>query len=89
MLCGTPRAVTKSGAPASGRDVTTIEQTSKKWKGWQLFFALLTIVGAMVVFGSAGAASRDATAPMLGSLGFMIGIVGFVAARIGAWWEHG
>lgn len=55
-----------------------IEQTSKRWKGLQLVFALMAVAGlAIVPTGSGGAAIGG------------IGLLGFIVARIGAWWHHG
>ena len=64
-----------------------IEQTSKKWKGAQLVCAAVAI-GSML-FVAVGAASESGAIVALGVLGVLGGLVAFLIARIGAWWDHG
>lgn len=62
-----------------GRNVQTIEATSKSWKAAQLVSALVTILGVLVAF----------ALPPLGLLMLVGGLIAFCIARIGAWWDHG
>ncbi len=59
--------------------VQTIEQTGKKWKGFQLVCAMLAIVGALM-----SGISIDGAIFLI-----LVGIIGFTIARVGAWWQHG
>ena len=58
----------------------TIEKTGKKWKGIILVFGAIIGLGVLVMVGG----NRQVGGGLLG-----IGLVGFLAARIGAWWQHG
>lgn len=75
----------RCGRPTRRPAVQTIEQTGKPWKTAQLLFSLLTIGGCVTCV--AGSGNQDAL-PTGMSL-FFLGLVGFAAASLGAWWEHG
>lgn len=73
-------------APASHPTTpTTIEATSKKWKGLQLKTALICIVGIIIIIGAQGSIEGS----IFGAVITFIGLAGFIYARIGAWWKHG
>jgi hypothetical protein len=75
IKCGAPLDSTPSAlAPASG--VVTTQQTGKKYKGAQLFGAVLMCVGV---------AKERGAAAGLGTVGLLV----YLSARIGAWWNHG
>lgn len=62
-----------------------IEQTAKTWKIGQVLAATLTLGGCMTC-----ATSGQSEEPMKAGIAlFFLGIAGFVAARIGAWWNNG
>lgn len=68
--------------PNCGRPMaaTTVEQTAKKYKGWQVIGCILFFVGLI--------------AWLAGSWGFgvptlVIGTMLYVCSRAGAWWDHG
>lgn len=76
--------------------VQTIEKTGKKWKAGMALSACAFIVGmgSCMVGGWATGDSGDpgAGAMLFVSFGMLlatIGFVGFIIARIGAWWHHG
>lgn len=80
--CGHPAAPThpSEAAPRPGPAVQTVEQTSKQYKMWQL-------VGVGMMLGSAVACSQgsaDGSALLL-----LLGLIVYVAARMGAWWNNG
>jgi hypothetical protein len=58
----------------------TIEQTGKEYKGAILLFMIGIAVGFFVIIGGA---------PETGATIALISVVGYVFARIGAWWSHG
>jgi hypothetical protein len=71
-----------AAAATTPRTPTTIERTSKQWKGGQLIGALLVIVGVIMAI-----ASQDSA--VHGGVVMLIGFVVFVGARVGAWWHNG
>ena len=70
------REVARPPQPA----VHTIEQTGKSWKAGMLVFGTLFILG-IVVAGSGGGAAGGGLA--------VVGAVGYLVVKIGAWWNHG
>jgi hypothetical protein len=66
---------------------TTIEATGKKWKATQLLSALLVIVG-FIIFGIIITGEPGGAPPALGLLLVFVGLIGYVARKIGAWWHH-
>ena len=61
---------------------TTIQKTSKKWKGLKLLSVLTVIIG--IALASTGQ-EEDNIAWLL----IMGGIITFVIAFVGSWWHHG
>lgn len=76
------RACPHCGTPISDKE-TTIEKTSKRYKGQQLGGCLLSIVGVII------AAGGSETGGTIGGVMIVIGLVLFLASRFGAWWHHG
>ncbi|MCE5230478.1 hypothetical protein LLG95_12910 [bacterium] len=73
------------------RGTRTIEATGKGWKFLQLVGVLLTIGGGVttcVKMQMPHPPGADATFG-LAVLGFAVGLLIFIAGRIGAWWFHG
>ena len=91
LICAECRAKISGGLPptqmiASKTDVQTIEKTSKKWKGTQLFGALCCMVGVLFMFAPLGLAWDTRV------LGLFISVAGLaiiVVAKTFAWWHHG
>lgn len=79
------KACIKCGAPVRhavsqhGKIITT-QQTGKKYKGAQLVGAALMCVGVV---------SCAAKEPLVAAPLSMLGLIVFLGARIGAWWNHG
>ena len=76
-----------STGESPGKNVQTVEQTSKRWKAQQLMAALLCIVSVI-----AFAVSSSDPASGSGGWGFfglVTGIFWFIITRIRAWWHHG
>lgn len=80
------------------RVVQTIELTGKGWKAQMLLAALMTIIGMILIFAGSGVIDvhqrpdiRGGNAALSGFGGFIlvVGLIWFVLARIGAWWDHG
>jgi uncharacterized membrane protein HdeD (DUF308 family) len=69
---------------------TTIEATGKKWKGIQLFSGIAFIIGIFWCIGDCSsmmAGSQETSSS--GWVWFIVlGFLGFVIGRIGAWWHH-
>lgn len=83
--CGGPMAAPRATAPIqlaqeSSRKVYTTEQTGKPYKSAQLIGGAMLIFG--LIAGLAGAAMGG------GAIGF-IGLVVYLGARVGGWWDHG
>jgi hypothetical protein len=74
--------------PRTPPPVTTIEATSKTWKGVQL----IGLVGFAVCVGiSTSFSDAPVDGPMKGLFGLMGGGFGllFLCSRLMAWWDHG
>ena len=67
------------GCPVSA---VTIEQTSKKWKGWQLLGCLTSILGIVLIMGHMTKWNR------CGGILIYCGILIYIIAKIGIWWYH-
>ncbi len=76
--------------------VKNVELTSKKWKRMELQSALMFVGG--VTLGYVGFAlamlihpfnSMTVIAMAVGSILAIIGLIGLIRARFGAWWNHG
>ena len=79
IKCGAPLNSTLTALGPAERVVTT-QQTGKKYKGLQL-------LGAGMV--CAGVVACTAKEPGAASGLMLIGLIVFLGARIGAWWNHG
>lgn len=66
------------------RTATTVEQTSKKFKLHQLIGFALMVIGIVAVAGGAGSGASAG-----GFLFFVVGLLWYILARVGAWWHHG
>lgn len=83
----TPQAPVFTGQRAP----TVIEKTSKEWKKWMLFFGLLFVMSIPTCM-AGGAQDHHGDGQiffMFGTLMFVVGGVGFVVAKVMAWWHHG
>lgn len=74
------------GGPISNKPIVT-ERTAKSLKAAMLLFGLLACVGAVIAVKGHGFGEKDTMNAGLGIL--IIGLLGFILARIMAWWEHG
>jgi hypothetical protein len=69
--------------------VQVIEQTSKFWKAQMLLASLLAIAGIIAV-GIGGQDVRPNHGIVaIGLLSVAAGLLWFIVAQIGAWWNHG
>ena len=59
---------------------TVIEATGKEWKKAQLLSVLACVIGIIVLISGHF---------NIGFILLLCGFVGFVGARVGAWWHHG
>jgi hypothetical protein len=66
--------------------IITIQQTSKKWKKVYLVSFLTITLGFMALL--IGASLNNGLITMLGVLLIIVSIVGFVVAKVGAWWTN-
>jgi zinc-ribbon domain len=79
--CGYP--LQQLASPSrSTNPIQTIEQRGKVWKAAQLLGAVILLLG--IVWAVAGGERARVPSAILG----VSGLVGFAAARIGAWWYH-
>ncbi len=79
--CGCPIAQEKE---QPRRPVQTVEQTGKTYKACQLLGILLIVHGGFVGCGASGA---DPDVAFGGAVVAFLGLMLFLAARIGAWWK--
>ncbi|RFF30584.1 zinc-ribbon domain-containing protein [Wenzhouxiangella sediminis] len=70
-------------AQSAGEPITTVQQTSKKFKQQALLAAVVIAAGIMIVFSNGGSTSD--------AIGWTITLIGFgwlIVARINVWWHH-
>lgn len=86
--CGAP------GAPhtkaANGKNVTTIQRTSKPMKGWKAAFKWLFLASLTVVILMLSAAAHADPSRLLPLMVFLMTVsgVGLAASKIMIWWHH-
>ena len=86
-VASTAAACPRCGAPPGGVQPRVIEQTAKKWKAWQLLFGFLFVVGLPATM-CGRYSETEACGPIGGGLA-VVGLVGYLATRMMAWWHHG
>ena len=74
--CGAPLSAT----PSPQRSVVTTEQTGKKYKAIQTVGVLMICASTVACVGHNIAATS-----FLGGVGMIV----WIAGRVGAWWDHG
>jgi len=79
--CGNPVA-TRAETIAAGTQVTTTQQTAKKFKRHMLIGGAICCLGVVLVV------SKSDYSPM-GGLVFVAGLVWYLVARSRAWWNNG
>ena|ERR1043166_631298 len=79
--CGHPLEGRATGAPGlRARDVQTVEQTGKRFKGMMAGGVIAMILGLLLAFSGW---------PQTGMSLAVLGLAAYIAARSGAWWHHG
>lgn len=83
--CGHPIA---AEAPEAGQTaVTTVQATSKHWKGLQMLGVTLVIIGLM---GSCSTLTgNDPDKSQIAPFIFLAGLALYLYAKVNAWWHHG
>jgi len=91
-----PSVSTQSQSPLqvdTNTEHTTIELTAKKYKKIMLIAVLLVITGGLFFIAAAALSNVSKSAGIgvasLGGFPFVVGIILYLYARIGAWWNHG
>lgn len=79
--CGNPIAA-RADTLAAGTQITTTQQTAKKFKRHMLIGGAICCVGVVL------AVSKSDYSPLGGAV-FLAGLVWYLAARIRAWWNNG
>lgn len=71
----------------SAKAPVTVERTTKDDKATQAIGAILIVLGLL---GACGAASATSTGGIAASVSVLvIGLVVYIAGRVGAWWSTG
>lgn len=90
--CGQKVSVQAAACPHCGQPIAqrdgarvTTQQTAKGWKAGQLTGAGLMLAGVV----GCAAMMAEPGAGLWGTPVFLLGLVVYLAARIGAWWHHG
>ncbi|MFH0981679.1 MAG: hypothetical protein V2A79_09090 [Planctomycetota bacterium] len=81
-----------SGRPLVVRPVPTvqtIEKTGKIWKAIQLLSACAMIIGIPMVCSSVSSGPSASPPSPVGILLALLGFLGVIVGRVGAWWYHG
>lgn len=73
--------------------VQLIERTAKRWKGLLLVSLLVLTFGAVIggyfLLRSPRSLAHPPALAWIGGAAALIGLMGVVIARLGAWWHHG
>lgn len=73
--------------------VVLVELTGKRWKGLLLVSLAVMVVGVMVggwfVMRDPRSLAHPPVTAWIGGVVALVGFVGVVTARVGAWWGHG
>lgn len=86
VKCGAPIAAQANPAAADfgSPRVQTIEQTGKGYKAQQALGVVATMTGiVMMVAGETGSSAN-----VFGAIVAGIGLIVYLSARLGAWWNH-
>jgi uncharacterized membrane protein YvbJ len=89
--CGKEISSNAVSCPSCGNPISPIliEQTSKKWKKRELIFSILCAIGIIMFFTSFGFSKEFSPVKfMLGLLLGIVGAIGTMSARFGAWWNN-
>ncbi len=98
--CGQPVSDQASACPKCARPlgqsvaslgrgpVQTVEQTGKKWKMAMAVSGGFIVVGG-VMFGASYKNGQSGGVGAVGAVLLALGLVGYLIARLGAWWQHG
>jgi len=85
--CGNP--IHKQQVQVSKKAVV-IEKTGKGWKALILVAGIMFWVGLILFVGHIGAkTAADLDVRNLGNTFFVLGAIGWIIGKIGAWWHHG
>jgi len=84
--CAFPIASGDSGE-ASGPEVQTIEQTSKRWKLMRIIASL--IVSVSILFAIAAYVQAKPEMGFYSLFGLLFGLVFYLIVSVLAWWYHG
>lgn len=83
--CGAPVSAQRiKETRAVGESLTTTQLTSKRLKGYLVFFALMFFLSVAWVINSS--ADDNHAIPVLLSI---VGLIGTVATKFRMWWHHG
>ena len=75
--------------PPSGKPEVLIETTGKRFKRIMVWGGLLAFIGIVTVFSAMNCEPPRPTQAVVGLLITLCGLLGFMWARVQAWWHHG
>lgn len=82
--CGAPIAEAKQ-SKAAGVELTTVQETSKKFKTHIIIASLMFWGGFFAIFEAGGDPTRDAgNAPIVAA----VGTVWYIVTKLRIWWHH-
>lgn len=82
--CGAPVAAAAMEAAATGKPVTTTEQTSKRFKGHTAGATICLILSTIWLFGSINSGSTGLPAILT-----LASLIWLIWSKTSAWWHHG
>ncbi|MCA9359493.1 zinc ribbon domain-containing protein [Candidatus Kaiserbacteria bacterium] len=71
--------------PSEDGDIITVQHTTKKWKRVKIY-SWIAVISGFLMF---GAKESNELVFWIGVNVILLGIVGLITARLGAWWSTG
>jgi len=84
--CGAPLGAARREAQAAGTQITTTQDTAKRFKLQQLLSLGAIVLGFII--GISSMDNPESSAPAIGGLFILGGFVWYVVTRVRIWWHH-
>ncbi|MFV8816677.1 hypothetical protein [Haliea sp. E17] len=84
--CGAPIVAAKESSGSGVAELTTVQETSKKFKLQSLISVSLFLLGVFILMLNAG--PQDPKMAAAGSWSLLIGVIWYCVNRFRIWWHH-